>query len=266
MEQVLSSLRLREPPGLWHPIVPSGTSPLHHRVAATPKNPESFHGFCFPFHGNVPDAKERCNPRSPHNSSRASAVTWASLLPRDPGLVPGAGGREEPGAGRRRRGAGGAGLSAGIRPRAGGGRTLTHRGPRGAALPASSARCHLRRPGGAGPAFQGQASSPGASRAPRALPRAPSGRSTVTVCLFPASAPGRLRRGRSFAHPLMNSGPQRFGTRLARHPRRGISKQQWKEGKEGRRETGRGRREQRRALSFHACRSPDVSLCDAGVK
>lgn len=181
------SLRLREPPGLWHPIVPSGTSPLHHRVAATPRTLSHFTGSVSPLSpATFPMPRSAATPRSPR-SSRASTRPLGSLLPPRPWA--GASGGRARGARRRGRAEARRGRRRVERrdspARGRGGGLLTHRGPRGAAArpPPPAAICGGGR---RGPGLPGVGRpSGGFASTPRSLPRAPSGRGTVTVCLFP---------------------------------------------------------------------------------
>lgn len=181
------SSRLREPPGLWHPIVPSGTSPLHHRVAATPRTLSHFTGSVSPLSPATFGCQGALQPRDRPAPAARAPVLSASLLPPRPwagasgGRARGArrGGRAEARRGRRR-------VERRDSPARGrGGGLLTHRGPRGAAArpPPPAAICGGGR---RGPGLPGVGRPPGGfASTPRSLPRAPSGRGTVTVCLFP---------------------------------------------------------------------------------
>ena len=115
------SLRLREPPGLWHPIVPSGTSPLHHRVAATPRTLSHFTGSVSPLSpATFPMPRSTATPRSPR-SSRASTGPLG-LSP----AVATLGWQQRAGAGSQARGEGGGAA----------------RGGRSCRAPATAARLH----------------------------------------------------------------------------------------------------------------------------
>ncbi|CAM9450554.1 unnamed protein product [Rangifer tarandus platyrhynchus] len=223
-------------------------------------NMQNVDGEAFP--GNVPHAKEHCNsaiaPLQPqgHPSPRPPSCR------RDPGLMPAAGGRRgraEARRGRRRVQRG----DSPARRREGG--LLTHRGPRGAAArpPPPAAICGGGRRGSGLPGV-GRPHGDFAS-SPRSLPRAPSGRGTVTVCLFPRP-PRETPPGQSFRPPPDEFGALALGTAPGTSSRLGgISKQQWKEGeRRGRREAGkeRGAKKEglRASMPAEAQTSPSVTL------